>query len=180
MQAEVATFNVNIVGAPSPGDSTPHEMRVFGTITLDPDLPLGTAVTSTNLHFQHLDDLPKPLVTPFQSTSSPSPTLEWNVIGDELFINRISSDYGVLGWETRGVVERVLISLRSGPPGIGSHILLYDGFRDVDVAVLKPASEPDGSMGFLFGTRVVPEPTMASFLMSIVAMTCLHRPRRSQ
>ena len=52
-KADFITFDVDLSGTDM---NTGHELRMIGTITLDPDMDVGRAIQSSNLSFTHKED----------------------------------------------------------------------------------------------------------------------------
>ena len=172
----VQTFNVDLFGVASSG----HELRVFGTITLDPSLPVLAAIQSSSLQFQHQSD---PLIAftslPNYYSGNPSSGLEWSVSDDNLYINRVSTADEFIVWE-------IYETPPFGPPfhafGLGSgrwnHEMDDRNFSDhEDFAILKAAGPADGPTGFLVGTAI-PEPSSAMILAGFGAAFCMRRRRQ--
>jgi hypothetical protein len=172
-QGEVQTFYLDF--SSDSGDYqyvslTGHSLRVYGTLTIDPDLPIGSSVQASELYLQHAGD-PARLISGPPIYYGSEAALEWNVVGDELYINRLTTN-------AMGASGRAGMVWALGPPTGGllrfgggqfqDHALFIDNDSShVDRLTLKGASEPDGPQGFLVGTRV-PEPTS----VIIIGLAC--------
>ncbi len=175
--ADITTFNVDLSGK---GSSTGHELRVFGTITLDPDLDVDTAIQSTSLTFQHEADLYLLPSIPGYGFNFGA-TLDWEVDGSDLYITRTSELDGIilfLDFPTPSMVPQFFLASGTEP-----HQLYFESGvvnPHIDTYDLKPPSGPDGPFGFLVGTAV-PEPMTSVVLGGLLAFACtaLRRSRIS-
>ncbi len=85
LHAAIMTFNVDLSGIDPPSG---HNLRVFGTLTVDPVLPILASNTHSSLFFQHNVD------TPIVLPSSPNfvtstDALSWSLLnGDLILIGR--------------------------------------------------------------------------------------------
>lgn len=181
INAAVQTFDVDLFGV-DPG--TGHESRVVGTITLDPTLPAGSAIQSSLLEYQHEDD------TPVSFSSLPNVSygdddflgLEWNLVGNDLYITRVSNDDHFFSWTEEDIFSQGTAFLSFGS-GAFDHVMgLANAAPHLGViqigteaVVLKPSSASD--TGFLVGTAAVPEPAAVWGLAAIILTRCFSRHR---
>lgn len=177
LHAGLITFNVDLSGVDEFIDNA--LLRVYGTLTVDPDLPITAAGIFSSLTFQRDSMTPILLPSTPEVSASVSDNLAWSVIGDMLFINRTGHNNANIIWEEIDFTTRPFREgyFRLGS-GLNSH-KLYSGFglNSAEV-VLKAKGPPDGPYGFLIGT-VVPEPASLLMLTFSAAVFPLHRrPRR--
>jgi hypothetical protein len=136
-----------------------HRLRAFGTISLDLDFPTRDAVRTSNLFFQHEMDEPIPLLPlPDQTTAEASDALQWEPVGNALYITRISTLNRIIHWSSTPIAGRVTnFFFEAGPPNNPHGLFFRLGAHD-DTVLLKPGGGPDGPQGFFVGTKV-PEPS---------------------
>jgi hypothetical protein len=149
-----------------------HRLQAFGTITLDLNFPsTRDAVRSSNLFFQHEVDQAIPLLPlPDQLSVEPSDALQWEAVGNELYIDRISNLNGSIEWRSATVLDRVTnFFFEAGPPNNTHGLFFRLGDHD-DTVVLKPGGGPDGPRGFFVGTEI-PEP--ATWLLALFSCATL-------
>lgn len=154
-----------------------HRLRAFGTITLDLSRTSSrAAIRSSKLFFQHELDAPIPLLSlPDQTSADPSEALQWEAVGDKLFINRISTLNRSIHWSSATVLGRTTnFFFEAGPPNNPHGLFLRLGAHD-DTVLLKPGSGPDGPRGFFVGTRI-PEPSSLTCLTG--GLVCLVMRRK--
>tara|TARA_R110002049_G_scaffold268572_1_gene445048 strand:- start:9516 stop:10133 length:618 start_codon:yes stop_codon:yes gene_type:complete len=180
--AAFTTFLVDLSGFDTSG-ATPHRLRVFGSITLDPDFPVGMAIQSSSLLFQHEPTVPFTNNIPLRNqpfVTGNGDGLNWSVQDGSLYINRTGTGSGSLVWQTddpgTGLVDGFLQFASVGPHTIET--LANGAFGDEDLVVLKASGAPDGPTGFLVGTAMVPEPSSAMFFAGLGAMFTVRRRRR--
>jgi hypothetical protein len=169
LHAALMTFNVDLSGVAA---GSGHTLRAFGTITVDPLLPMSRDTTTSNLQFQHHTDLPVLMPsTPTLGAAVPS-QLAWGVFGGNLYVTRTGSANEYFGWAYRaGGEAEVLFG-----SGVNSHNLFYSGAH-VEALILKPPGAPDGPNGFLVGT-LVPEPSSWTLSVAFGALFARRRRRR--
>ena len=179
-RAAIMTFNVDFFGV---GGARNHDLHVFGTITVDPTMPVAPLATSSNLWLQHETD--NPIALPSRPTSDAPvlSALEWNLSGNDLYISRTSTATEKLRFDSfgvRGVDNFIGVGFSFGS-GTRQHRIdfAHSGQLGVDGLILKDASGPDGPLGFFVGTAVsIPEPTSAIFLAGLSAAFSMRRHRR--
>lgn len=168
------TFDVNFSGTDS---SNGVLLAVFGEITLDPSLPVGSAVSSSDLTFSVNGDETQLFSNPFASASAPT-SLAWETDGNgNLFITRLDNSTSQLSFtNSNGVFFRSLV-LGSGT---NEHEIAYfNNFTSGSANVLLSSSSgPDGPNGFLVGTSSVPEPNSMVCLVTIGLLGTFRRSRR--
>jgi hypothetical protein len=159
-----------------------HRLRAFGTITLDLSIPSSrAAIHSSNLFFQHELDQAIPLLPlPDQTSADPTDALQWEAVGDELYINRVSELNRSIHWRSATVMGRVTnFFFEAGPPN-NPHGLFFRLDTHDDTVLLKPGGGPDGPRGFFVGTRI-PEPSGLTYLMGgLVCLTIRQQRQRVQ
>ena len=170
--AAVGTFDVDLSGT---GDRFGNQFRVFGTLTLDPDLPVGSAIVSSSLQFQRNAESPfaLPSIPNVSYNDGDDDTLDWVQDGTNLYITRTSPINRFFAWNA------VDANFGSGQFALGGgsnpHQLFYDDTFDFEIAELKAPSGPDGPNGFLVGT-LVPEPSSLA-LLALGGVAALRRRR---
>lgn len=171
LQAESTTFNVDFRGA---ARGSGHTLRAYGTITVDPALPVSAAATTSNLFFQHETDTPIPFPSnPNLGTAVPS-QFEWDLFDGNLYVTRTGTVNQYFGWKHSAGAPDVELLFGSG---VNTHNLFYNLRTDpFDEFILKPSGGPDGPNGFLVGTAI-PEPSSAVLAAGFGAIS-LQRRRR--
>jgi PEP-CTERM motif len=169
LQAAIMTFNVDLTGVAS---GSGHTLRVFGTITVDPALPVSAAATTSNLFFQHQTDTPISLPSnPNLGAAMPS-QLAWDIFGGNLYVTRTGTVNEYFGWKYSFAPE---IELLFGS-GVNTHNIFYVSSH-TEETILKPSGGPDGPNGFLVGTAI-PEPSSALLVAGFGAVFSMQRRRR--
>jgi PEP-CTERM motif len=172
LQAGIMTFNVNLSGVGVLGNT----LRVFGTITVDPDQPISRASTTSSLQFQFRSDTPKPFASSYNVGPLNAENLAWNVSGGDLYISRLTNVGEAVGWLTNEPLgQQSAIEFGSG--SFAHRIIQFAAVGIEDLYDLKPSGSPDGPNGFLVG-RAVPEPSSALLLAGFGAIYSLTRRRR--
>jgi hypothetical protein len=174
--AAVVDYRIDLSGlSPEHG----HRLRAFGTISLDLDFSTRAAVRTSNLFFQHEMDAPIPLLPlPDQTSADPSDALQWEVVGDSLYINRISTLNRSVHWSSAVVAGRVTnFFFEAGPPNNPHGLFFRQGAHD-DTVLLKPGGGPDGPQGFFVGTRV-PEPSSLTCAIGALVVCMTRRKKAS-
>ena len=173
-QSAVTMFQVDLSGV---GDPSGHEIKVFGTVTLDPTQPVSDTTIVSALFLQHHTDPANPLpFVPNDAGSGPQASnLQWNLVGKDLYINRISNNSSGLRWSISTANGDETFILGSGN---AEHFALIDTVDGSDAGFVgfKSPSGPDGPMGFLVGT-VVPEPSSTA-LLGLGSLALVLRRRR--
>ena len=173
--ADVMTFNVDLGGENKQGET----LRVFGFITLDPDLPVGAAIVNSSLQLQFEDDplLDLPSIPEYEGPGNIETSLDWRVEDGNLFIDRLSNESTGAVW---AVIEQgpTILSTFQLAAGPNPHGISYfnEETGGIGVLTLKPAGGPDPGVGFLVGTQAIPEPGMGILLAGL--MGCVLRRRR--
>lgn len=173
--AGLITVNVDLAGADIFSGNT---LRVFGTLTVDPDMPISAVGITSALNLQRKLESPIPLPSIPRVAGPASESLAWYFFDNMLFINRTSSDDAFIVWETYGRSTEVGFKFGSG--GNSHSAKLIDAFPHnivFDLVYLKHDGPVDGPFGFLVG-NVVPEPTSTSMLVVFGAVSTLLRFRR--
>ena len=155
-----------------------HRLRAFGAITLDLSFSSSRdAIRSSNLFFQHQLDQPIPLEPlPDTTSADPSDALQWEVAGNKLYINRISTLNRSIHWSSAPAIGLVTnFFFEAGPPNNPHGLFFRQGAHD-DTVLLKPGGGPDGPRGFFVGTRI-PEPSGLTCLMGGLICFVLRRKR---
>ena len=160
--SQETTFSINLEGD---AQETGHHLRAFGTITVDLRFPALDAVRTSQIFIQHEADEPIQLnPLPGQGGINPSSGLQWEIVDDRLYINRISTLSRIIQWNTAASVPQFTsLFFESGPPN-NPHGMFYRFGGHDDTVLLKPGSPPDGPQGFLVGVRI-PEPSSLVMLM---------------
>lgn len=177
LQAASTTFNVDLTGVAS---GSGHTLRVYGTITVDPALPVSSAATTSSLFFQHETDTPIPFPSNLNLGAAASNLLssqfEWDLFDGNLYVTRTGTGTGTFrdyfGWKYPGGDMDIELLFGSGP---NAHSLYYNGTH-ADLVILKPSGGPDGPNGFLVGTAI-PEPSSALLLAGFGAISMQRRRR---
>jgi|688.fasta_scaffold00135_57 hypothetical protein len=169
------TFNVDLSGV---DESSGDTLRVFGTLTVDPYMPITVTSISSALYLQQNSNAPLPLPSNPHLVGTVSDNLAWFLFDDMLFLNRTTNEGSFIEWDGFGSSTHAFLIFGSGSV---SHIAGYSKSHPPNVAindVLFKASGPvDGPFGFLVGT-VTPEPSSLVMTAVLGAFIPLQRRRR--
>lgn len=150
------TYYVDYSSETGEYESLGDPIRLFGTITLDPNQPVGFAIESTRLFFAHEDDPLIRLPSLPVYTDGVTESLAWSVREDNLYISRLpGATNSVIGWPLNHPDGGVF---RFGAERADHQIFIDNDVDHVHRLYLKDSSGPDGPFGFKVGT-LVPEPS---------------------
>ena len=166
--AEIITFNVNLSGRDSLSN---HLLTVFGTISVDPALPISGDATASSLFMQFNSDSPIPLQQVPVTAPSILSDLVWSMNLDRLYVTRAGNENNFIGWGDPSA--RTQFGLLSG--GLPHYATYYISPDETVEVFLKAPSGPDGPNGFLIGTAV-PEPA-STVLVACVGICIIFRRR---
>ena len=172
--ADIATYDIDFSGTTLFGDS----LSVSGTLTLDPDLPVGSAIISSSLQLQFASDpvLNLPSVPSYEGPGDVATALDWRVVGNDLFVDRLTNDSAGVVW---AITTSPIVSTFQFAAGPNDHAISYINTDTSGIGgiTLLPAGGPDAGVGFKVGTAV-PEPSSAALAISLLAGAVLRRNRR--
>lgn len=174
LNAGLVTYYVDFSGT---DNVTGNRMRLYGGLTVDPDLPI-SATSYSNLLFQRNSEPPAALRSVPQVSGGASSNLKWEVIGGNLHIVRTGQDNEFISWDVPIMLGRPKPQLLLGS-GTHAHYFRFDTPPIIltEWVILKGASGPDGPIGFFVGTPI-PEPSSAWLLAEFGTTLPLLRRRR--
>ncbi len=178
LDAGLVTFNVNHSGSDIVNGNT---LRLYGTISVDPNLPIQAATISSNLWLQLNADAPVAFSsTPNDGDAAPT-SLAWSLINGNLHIVRTGSSPQYFGWKVENNPIFYYATLGAGD---NAHGIAYANISTLNFnnVFFKNPSGPDGPNGFLFATAV-PEPSsfvLCSMVGSLWMIVDSRRRKRRQ
>ena len=172
-------FNIDLSGTSELG----NELRVFGTLRVDPAAPIdGSNIGPYSLFVQRNAETPVRSLG-FISLAVPNEMLgtvqmSWSQLGDDLYITRTSaadSSITYVGFSLLPPQPTASFNLGSGAQ---VHSITYGDASSLETAVLNAASGPDGPNGFLVGTAAVPVSAPSSLALGLGGIYLMARLRR--
>jgi len=166
VRADLTMYDIDISNPDDFGSGS--ILRVFGTITIDPDIvDSSAAITASSIMYQLDNEAP---ITLTEFTNLGGPQLDFIQIGNELFVKGLGQDNDAFIWQTSNSL--ISLSMGSGPNN--------EGVRLTDDRGNEPEWLRDNQSGngFLFGTVSVPEPG-TGMLLAGVSLIAMIRRRRS-
>ncbi|CAA0094021.1 Uncharacterised protein [Halioglobus japonicus] len=172
-------FSIDLSGTTEPG----NELRVFGTLRVDPAAPIDNSnIGAYSLFVQRNAETPVRSLS-FFSIAVPNETLgtmqlAWSMVGNDLFVTRTSAEDSSVTYVGFSLFPPQTTASFNLGSGALAHSITYGDASGLETAVLKGVSGPDGPNGFLVGTAVAPVSAPSSLALSLVSVCLMARIQR--